>query len=88
MKSVIAAASKQIFFAGLIYFFVIGFSAPASALDQINLHISAGISPNTLLYRFAKDKGFYREEGVEVLPIQAGMLPGIQGLVGGNFQVS
>jgi NitT/TauT family transport system substrate-binding protein len=88
VKSVIAAASKQIFFAGLIYFFVIGFSAPASALDQINLHISAGISPNTLLYRFAKDKGFYREEGVEVLPIQAGMLPGIQGLVGGNFQVS
>ena len=57
-------------------------------LDEFNLHISAGISPNTLLYRFTKEKGFYREEGLEVLPIQAGMLPGIQGLVGGNFHAS
>src|SRR5215471_16144445 len=58
------------------------------ALDEFNLHISAGISPNTLLYRFTKEKGFYREEGLEVLPIQAGMLPGIQGLVAGNFHAS
>jgi ABC-type nitrate/sulfonate/bicarbonate transport system substrate-binding protein len=58
------------------------------ALDEVNLHISAGVSPNVLLYRFTKDKGFYREEGLEVLPIQAGMLPGIQGLIGGNFQFS
>ena len=58
------------------------------ALEPFNLHISAGISPNTLLYRFTKEKGFYREEGLEVLPIQAGMLPGIQGLVGGNFHAS
>jgi NitT/TauT family transport system substrate-binding protein len=58
------------------------------ALDAVNLHVSAGISPNTLLYRFTKEKGFYREEGLEVLLIQAGMLPGIQGLVGGSFQFS
>ena len=38
-----------------------------------------------MLYRYAIDKGFYQEEGLEVLPVQAGMLPGIQGLVGGNF---
>ena len=61
---------------------------PLFALDQVNVHISAGISPNTLLYRFAKEKGFYREEGLDVLLIQAGMLPGIQGLVGGSFQFS
>jgi ABC-type nitrate/sulfonate/bicarbonate transport system substrate-binding protein len=58
------------------------------ALEEVNLHISAGISPNALLYRFSIEKGFYREEGLEVLPIQAGMLPGIQGLVGGNFHFS
>jgi len=58
------------------------------ALDTINVHVSAGISPNTLLYRFTKEKGFYREEGLDVLLIQAGMLPGIQGLVGGSFQFS
>ena len=61
---------------------------PLFALDQVNVHISAGISPNTLLYRLAKEKGFYREEGLDVLLIQAGMLPGIQGLVGGSFQFS
>jgi ABC-type nitrate/sulfonate/bicarbonate transport system substrate-binding protein len=58
------------------------------ALDTVNVHVSAGISPNTLLYRFTKEKGFYREEGLDVLLIQAGMLPGIQGLVGGSFQFS
>lgn len=65
-----------------------GFSRSASALDQVNLHVSAGISPNALVYRFAKEKGFYREEGLELLMIQAGMLPGIQGLVAGSFHFS
>src|SRR6266576_2887501 len=60
----------------------------SSALDQVNVHVSAGISPNALIYRFATEKGFYREEGLDVLLIQAGMLPGIQGLVGGSFQFS
>jgi len=60
----------------------------AGALDQVNVHVSAGISPNTLLYRFTKEKGFYREEGLDVLLIQAGMLPGIQGLAGGSFHFS
>lgn len=58
------------------------------ALEEINVHISGGVSPNALLYRFAREKGFYREEGLEVQPIQAGMLPGIQGLVGGSFHFS
>lgn len=66
----------------------IGLTKTSLALDQVNLHISAGVSPNALLYRFTKEKGFYREEGLDVLPIQAGMLPGIQGLVGGSFQFS
>jgi len=64
------------------------FDRSSFALDAINLHVSAGISPNTLLYRFAKEKGFYREEGIDLLMIQAGMLPGIQGLVGGSFHFS
>src|ERR1043166_880344 len=67
---------------------VLPFTTHSLALDNVNLHISAGISPNTLLYKFAKEKGFYREEGLDVLPIQAGMLPGIQGLIGGNFHAS
>jgi ABC-type nitrate/sulfonate/bicarbonate transport system substrate-binding protein len=57
----------------------------AQALEKAHLHIAAGLSPNSLLYRYAIDKGFYSEEGLEVLPVQAGMLPGIQGLVSGSF---
>ena len=70
--------------------FAVGLVFPCGALslDPVNVHVSAGISPNTLLYRFTKEKGFYREEGLDVLLIQAGMLPGIQGLVGGSFHFS
>lgn len=66
----------------------LGFARTSFALEEVNLHISAGVSGNALLYKFTKDKGFYREEGLDVLPIQAGMLPGIQGLVGGSFHFS
>ena len=79
--------SRKAFFTALCLV-ALGLPNFSWALDEFNLHISAGISPNTLLYRFTKEKGFYREEGLEVLPIQAGMLPGIQGLVGGNFHAS
>lgn len=82
-------------FAAILALSFVGFAAVglvlprgALSLDPVNVHISAGISPNTLLYRFTKEKGFYREEGLDVLLIQAGMLPGIQGLVGGSFHFS
>jgi ABC-type nitrate/sulfonate/bicarbonate transport system substrate-binding protein len=66
----------------------LGLARPSFALDEVNLHISAGVSGNALLYKFTLEKGFYREEGLDVRPIQAGMLPGIQGLVGGSFHFS
>jgi len=82
-------------FAAILALSFVGFAAVglvlprgALSLDPVNVHVSAGISPNTLLYRFTKEKGFYREEGLDVLLIQAGMLPGIQGLVGGSFHFS
>jgi NitT/TauT family transport system substrate-binding protein len=66
----------------------LGYARESSALDEVNLHISAGVSGNALLYKFTIEKGLYREEGLDVRPIQAGMLPGIQGLVGGSFHFS
>jgi NitT/TauT family transport system substrate-binding protein len=69
-------------------FFAFGRAQPSLALDEVNLHISAGVSGNALLYKFTLEKGFYREEGLDVRPIQAGMLPGIQGLIGGSFDFS
>lgn len=68
--------------------FALGHAQPSLALDEVNLHISAGVSGNALLYKFTREKGFYREEGLDVRPIQAGMLPGIQGLIGGSFDFS
>jgi NitT/TauT family transport system substrate-binding protein len=67
---------------------IVSAAGTASALERAHVHISAGISPNTLLYRYTIEKGFYNEEGLDVLAVQAGMLPGIQGLVGGNFDAS
>ena len=75
-------------FSVLLIVTLMGFARASFALDEVNLHISAGISGNALLYKFTLEKGFYREEGLDVRPIQAGMLPGIQGLVGGSFHFS
>jgi ABC-type nitrate/sulfonate/bicarbonate transport system substrate-binding protein len=82
-----ASNDKQRFFVALLIVELI-FAGAALALDTVHLHVSAGISPNTLLYRFTREKGFYNEEGIELLSVQAGMLPGIQGLVAGNFDFS
>ena len=72
----------------VIVWFGTGFARNASPVDKAHVHISAGVSPNTLLYRYTVEKGFYNEEGLDVLLVQAGMLPGIQGLVGGSFDFS
>src|SRR5919204_71856 len=37
------------------------------ALDKAHVHVSAGVSPNTLLYRYTVEKGFYKDEGLDVL---------------------
>ena len=81
------SAEKTLLFL-LFLILSLGLARSALALDEVNLHISAGISGNALLYKFTIEKGLYREEGLDVRPIQAGMLPGIQGLVGGSFHFS
>jgi ABC-type nitrate/sulfonate/bicarbonate transport system substrate-binding protein len=69
--------------------FAVIFAARTSlALERAHIHVSTGVSFSTLLYHYAIDKGFYGEEGLEVLPVQAGMLPGIQGLAAGSFDAS
>lgn len=77
--------NKHLNFIAVIFAAAIGLTENVSAIETAHLHITAGISPNSLLYRYSVEKGFYKEEGLDVLPVQAGMLPGIQGLVGGNF---
>ncbi|HEY7319437.1 MAG TPA: ABC transporter substrate-binding protein [Candidatus Binatia bacterium] len=62
--------------------------SPVFALEEAKLHISGGGSPNELIFRAGQHEGFYKEEGIELVPIVAGMLPGIQALIAGAMDFS
>jgi ABC-type nitrate/sulfonate/bicarbonate transport system substrate-binding protein len=61
---------------------------PSGALDDVKVHTSGSTSANVLVYKIAQEKGFYREENLNVLTITATSQAGIQGLVGGSFDFS
>jgi ABC-type nitrate/sulfonate/bicarbonate transport system substrate-binding protein len=61
---------------------------PVFALEEARLHISGGGSPNELIFRAGQHEGFYKQEGIELVPIVAGMLPGIQALIAGAMDFS
>ncbi len=67
---------------------LLSFGGNSPALEEAKVHIPGGASPNLLLFRIGIEQGFYKEEGLEVLPVQAGTLIGIQGLVAGSFDFS
>jgi NitT/TauT family transport system substrate-binding protein len=58
------------------------------ALDEAKIHVAGTPNITSFVYHVGKEKGFYREEGIELQPIMAGMLEGIQGLIGGSFDYS
>src|SRR3970040_1207046 len=60
----------------------------ARAVDEVKLHPSGSTSANVLIYKIAQERGFYREENLNVLTITATSQAGIQGLVGGSFDFS
>jgi NitT/TauT family transport system substrate-binding protein len=63
-------------------------SQAAFALDEAKVHVAGTPNITSFVYHVGKEKGFYREEGIEIQPIMAGMLQGIQGLIGGSFDYS
>jgi ABC-type nitrate/sulfonate/bicarbonate transport system substrate-binding protein len=69
---------------------VLGLALPriAAALDDVKVHTSGSTSANVLIYKIAQERGFYREENLNVLTITATSQAGIQGLVGGSFDFS
>jgi NitT/TauT family transport system substrate-binding protein len=68
---------------------VLLFSAqPAMAIDEVKVHTSGSTSANVLIYKIAQERGFYREDNLNVLTIAATSSAGIQGLVGGSFDFS
>ncbi|HEX9661364.1 MAG TPA: ABC transporter substrate-binding protein [Candidatus Binatia bacterium] len=58
------------------------------ALDEAKVHVAGTPNITSFVFHVGKEKGFYREEGIELQPIMAGMLQGIQGLIGGSFDYS
>jgi ABC-type nitrate/sulfonate/bicarbonate transport system substrate-binding protein len=64
------------------------FPPPLQALEQVKLHLAGGVTPGIMIYKFAKEKGFYKDEGLELLPISTGLVQGIQGLIAGSFDFS
>lgn len=67
---------------------VLSFPKAPLALEDVKLHLTGGVSPGTMIYKLSKQKGFYKDEGLELLPISTGLVQGIQGLIAGSFDFS
>ena len=65
-----------------------GLTQVSFALDEAKIHVAGTPNITSFVYHVGKEKGFYREEGIELQPVMAGMLQGIQGLIAGSFDYS
>lgn len=68
--------------------FCFGVNRISFALDEAKIHVAGTPNITGFVFELGKEKGFYREEGIELQPIMAGMLQGIQGLMAGSFDYS
>ena len=82
MRTTRSMAAVAALFCGFV------FAAPAWTLDRVNLHVTGSGSPFPLIFKVGIENGYYKEEGLEVLPITAQLLTGIQGVVAGSFDFS
>lgn len=81
-----AQSSRLILF--IVFSLALCFSDVSLALDEAKIHVAGTPNITSFVYHVGKEKGFYSEEGIELQPIMAGMLQGIQGLIGGSFDYS
>jgi NitT/TauT family transport system substrate-binding protein len=58
------------------------------SLDEVKVHVSGSSSFNAMIFQIGEQKGYYKENGLKVLSIMASSQAGIQGLLGGSFDVS
>ncbi len=59
-----------------------------AAIEEVKVHVSTGRSLNSLVFKIAEEKGFYKENGLRVLTIAAPLQIGIVGLIGESFDFS
>ena len=67
--------------------FLIGSSAPAQELVKVPVQIPA-ISPAVSTFALARDRGYYRQEGLDVQLVLIPSALGMQALLGGNIKFS
>ena len=60
----------------------------AQELQEVKVHTSGSATVNALIFKIGEDLGFYKDEGLRVLPIVATSQAGVQGLLGGSFDYS
>lgn len=60
----------------------------AHALEDVKIHVSGSTSFNSMIFEIGEKHGYYKENGLTVLPIMATSQAGIQGLLGGSFDAS
>lgn len=65
-----------------------GFPRFSHSLDEVKVHVSGSTSFNAMIFQIGEQKGYYKENGLKVLSIMASSQAGIQGLLGGSFDVS
>ena len=78
-------------FCRFLLFFLVLFAAlsPAEAQQLKKVHAAIpAITPAAAPFAIAKDRGFYREEGLDVDLIVMPSAVGIQALIGGNVNFS
>ncbi len=60
----------------------------AHSLEDVKIHVSGSTSFNSMIFEIGERRGYYKENGLTVLPIMATSQAGIQGLLGGSFDAS
>ena len=68
--------------------FAFAFPRVSHSLDEVKVHVSGSASFNAMIFQIGEQKGYYKENGLKVLSIMASSQAGIQGLLGGSFDVS
>src|SRR5262245_44118695 len=76
------------FLAPTLVFGLFLFPTCAAAVEEVKVHVSTVRSLNSLVFKIAEEKGFYRENDLRVLTIAAPLQIGIVGLIGESFDFS
>lgn len=90
MKTQVRLGNKQSasIFLIIALAFLVSFPRTSRAAEEAKLHMAGGVTAGAMIYKFSKEKGFYKQEGLELVSIETGLVQGIQGLIAGSLDFS